>query len=359
VAIVSELITYPVKGCAGVALAEAVLTPAGLAHDRTFMVISPDGTFRSQRRDPCLVTIHPAISADGALLSLRAAGVPGISVDVDSTGSRRDITMFGNPYRGIDQGDAAAGWLTAVLGVPSRLVRVPPEHARATKGLTPGTAAYADGNAVLVLSTASLAELNRRIPGNQTVPFSRFRPNIVIDGWDEPHTEDVARRLTAGNAELGFAKLMLRCAVPLVDPDTGGKGGPEPIRTLATYRRVSVESKGTIAFGSGYSVLRPGKLAVGDGVICLLSARSPPGPLSPSAHSLCSAARTASSRSGAAGPGVRSRTEARPPFQRCGTAYRGETGRPASKPTRSPAPPCWNVNGTAPSMPVRPTWVCP
>jgi uncharacterized protein len=264
-AIVSELITYPVKGCAGVASPEAVLTRAGLAHDRSFMVVSPDGTFRSQRKDPLLVTIHPAVSADGTALTLRAPGAPDLCVDVDSAGPRRDITMFDDPYRGIDQGDAVAAWLTAVLGVPSRLVRVPPEHDRATEGLTRGTAAYADCNAVLVVSTASLAELNERIPGSQTVPLLRFRPNIVVDGWAEPHTEDAARHLATGNAELGFAQLMLRCAVTLVDPFTGGKGGPEPIRTLATYRRVP-EGNGKVAFGAGYSVLRPGKLAVGDTV---------------------------------------------------------------------------------------------
>jgi uncharacterized protein YcbX len=266
-AIVSELITYPVKGCAGVASAEAMLTKAGLAHDRSFMVVSPDGTFRSQRKDPLLVTIHPAVSADGTQLTLGAAGTPDLRIDVDSTGPRRDITMFDRPYRGIDQGEAAAGWLTAVLGVPSRLVRVPPDHDRVTAGLIPGTAAYADSSAVLVLSTASLGGLNERIPGTQTVPMLRFRPNIVVDGWTEPHTEDVARHLATGNAELGFAKLILRCAVTLVDPFTGGPGGPEPIRTLASYRRVpDSKSKGKVAFGSGYSVLRPGKIAVGDTV---------------------------------------------------------------------------------------------
>jgi hypothetical protein len=238
-----------------------MLTQAGLAYDRSFMVIGPDGTFRSQRRDPLLVTIHPAVSADGTQLTLRAPGAPGLSIEVDSTGPRRDITMFGDPYRGIDQGDAVAGWLTGVLGVPSRLVRVPPEHDRVTKGRNPGTAAYADGGAVLVASTASLAELNRRIPGDG-VPIRRFRPNIVVDGWAEPHTEDQLLRLGTGNAGLGFAKIAIRCAVTLVDPRTGGKGGPEPLRTLASYRRVP--DKGGVAFGALYSVLTPGKLAVGD-----------------------------------------------------------------------------------------------
>jgi uncharacterized protein YcbX len=259
-AIVSELITYPVKGCAGVPLADATLTLAGLAHDRSFMVTDPDGTFRSQRRDPRLVLVHPEVGADGTRLTLRTAGAPELSIDVDSTGPRLDVTMFGRPFRGIDQGETVARWLTAVLDAPSRLVRVPPENDRVTNGLVPGTAAYADGHAVLVLSAASLAELNRRIPGDG-VPMRRFRPNIVVDGWGEPHTEDRLHHLSTGNVELGFAKITIRCAVTLVDPDTGGAGGPEPLRTLATYRR---SDDGGVAFGASYSVLRTGKLAVGD-----------------------------------------------------------------------------------------------
>jgi uncharacterized protein len=96
-----------------------------------------------------------------------------------------------------------------VLGVPGRLVRVPPEHDRATKGITPGTAGYADCNAVLVLSTASLAALNERVPGDQAIPLARFRPNIVVDGWAEPHTEDRARRLATYrrvNCVIDFAR---------------------------------------------------------------------------------------------------------------------------------------------------------
>ncbi|CAM5234517.1 hypothetical protein SCALM49S_02815 [Streptomyces californicus] len=53
-ATVAELITYPVKGCAGTSLSSAELTPAGLAHDRAFMVVGVDGVYRSQRRDPRL-----------------------------------------------------------------------------------------------------------------------------------------------------------------------------------------------------------------------------------------------------------------------------------------------------------------
>lgn len=279
---VVALHTYPIKGCAGIPLADALLTPAGLAHDRTFMVVDERGVFRSQRRDPLLATIRPEI--DGADLRLHAPGTDAVRVAVDLDGPRRPVEMFGDPYQGIDQGDAVADWLTRALGAPSRLVRVPPEHDRVTDGETPGRAGFADSGALLLTSRTSWAELDRRIaerdavpaggwkpaelaePAGRvsTVPMDRFRPNIVVDGWSEPHAEDEARELSVGEVELAYAKQAIRCAVTLVDQETGERGGREPLRTLADYRRVP--GKG-VAFGVKFSVLRTGRLAVGDEVV--------------------------------------------------------------------------------------------
>jgi uncharacterized protein YcbX len=263
---VVALHTYPVKGCAGTALDAAALTPAGIAHDRSFMVVDDRGVFRSQRRDPRLATIRPEVADDGAALVLRAHGAAPLHVRVDLDAPRRPVELFGAPYRGIDQGDAVAGWLTGVLGTPSRLVRVPPEHDRVTDGETPGTCGYADSGALLLVSRASWAELDRRVAerGAGPVPMDRFRPNVVVDGWAEPHVEDRARDVRIGDAELAFAKLAVRCAVTLVDQRTGERAGPEPLRTLADYRRVTAKG---VAFGAKFSVLRPGRLAVGDAVV--------------------------------------------------------------------------------------------
>ncbi|MGX1851008.1 MOSC N-terminal beta barrel domain-containing protein [Streptomyces sp. NBC_01456] len=262
---VVELISYPVKGCAGIPASEAELTPAGLRHDRSFMVVGTDGVFRSQRKDPRLAVIRPEVGADGTQLTLSAPGVEPLRFDIDHGAgtARAAVEMFGTPYRAVDQGTEAADWLSEVLGAPSRLVRVPPEHDRVTDGLTPGTSGFADSSAVHLVSRATLDDLNARITaaGRAPLPMSRFRPNLVVDGWTEPATEDRARRLTAGDCALGFTKLAIRCAVTLVDQRTGAKAGPEPLRTLATYRR---EPGGGVSFGSKFSVLRTGKVALGD-----------------------------------------------------------------------------------------------
>ncbi|MEU2575424.1 MOSC domain-containing protein [Streptomyces anulatus] len=304
-ATVVDLFTYPIKGCAGTPLDSTHLTPAGPAHDRSFMVVSTDGVYRTQRRDPRLALVRPTISADGGRLTLASAergsggdgirggdgvrgghgvrgrhGVRGgedeLHLDVTTSAPRRDVDLFGVTYQGIDQGEEAAAWLSDFLGVPSRLVRVPPEHDRRTDGLTPGTSGYADGSAVHLLSRASLTHLHARMAERGAPPLAmdRFRPNIVIDSRPEerhgedwaaaPHAEDRIRRMTIGAADLGYTKLAVRCAVTLVDQEAGARGGPEPLRTLADYRRAP---GGGVVFGAKFSVVRPGKLSVGDEVV--------------------------------------------------------------------------------------------
>src|SRR4051812_1158342 len=124
---VMDLICYPIKGCAGTSMSDALLTPAGLAHDRSFMVISEDGVYRTQRRHPRLALIRPAVSADRTRLPpalVDAAGRYGtVRLDVTTSAPRRDVDLFGAAFQGIDQGDDAAAWLSEVLGTPSRLVR--------------------------------------------------------------------------------------------------------------------------------------------------------------------------------------------------------------------------------------------
>lgn len=236
---VIELTSYPVKGCAGVARAESVVTPAGLVHDRSFMVTTDDGTFRSQRRDPRLALIHPDITTDGDVLALRTNGAGEVRVDVDRVSARREVALFGKPYTGIDQGDLVAEWLSDVLGKPSRLVCVPPEHDRVVTGHTQATSGYADSSPIHLTTLESLDVLNDRIAQRcgEPVIMDRFRPNIVVEGWGEPYAEDRLCRIDVGDTELAFSKVAIRCAVTTVDQERAVKVGPEPLRTLADYRR--------------------------------------------------------------------------------------------------------------------------
>ncbi|MEU1184538.1 MOSC N-terminal beta barrel domain-containing protein [Streptomyces sp. NPDC005820] len=217
---------YPVKGCAGVALTEATVTSEGLLDDRAWAVADEQGDLRWQGADPRLAVIAPELR-DGEL-TLRAP-------------EAEPLTVTG-------PGPGADAWLTRVLGRPSRLVRT------------------SAGNAsrLHVISRAGLDALNRRIAarGAAPLPMNRFRPNLVVDGWTTPHTEDDTPRLAIAGTELAFTQLTVRCAVTMVDQATGRRAGPEPLRTLADYRRAD----GGVVFGAYFEVRRPGRVTVGDEV---------------------------------------------------------------------------------------------
>ncbi|MFY2787276.1 MOSC domain-containing protein [Rhodococcus sp. KRD162] len=254
---VSSLVTYPVKGCAGAALESARVGATGLEHDRAFMIVDADGTFRSQRSDPVLALVRCSVTDEVLTLQHPSAGSVTVAVDRDS--AAQQVTLFGAPMRGIDQGDEIAAWLAEVIEEPARLVAAPRDLGRVTDGISPGSAQFADSSAVHIVSTATLAGLNSRL--DVALPMNRFRPNIVIDGWEEPHREDEVRDVGVGSVDLAYTKLAIRCAVTTVEQSTGLRTGPEPLRTLATYRRA--RQKG-VAFGAKFSVMQEGTVTVGD-----------------------------------------------------------------------------------------------
>lgn len=256
-ATVSALTYYPIKGCTGIDVDRAELTPTGLAHDRLFAIVGADGTTVCQPEAPRQATVRCRMLHGGTKLVLSAPDADELPLDVRTEGAVRPVDVEKWPVAGIDQGDEAADWLSGVLGTPVRLVREPARATRARGG--------ADPTALLVTALSSLDGLNARIlaRGANPVPMNRFRPNIVISGWPDPHTEDRVSRMSIGTAEIGFGELAIRCAVTTIDQLTGLRDGPEPLRTLADYRR---EPEGGVSFGLKAAVRVPGELSVGDPV---------------------------------------------------------------------------------------------
>lgn len=260
---VSALFYYPIKGCAGVSAEQAEVTPAGLVHDRRFVFVTPDGTFRCQRTTQALATIRPTVVHDGTKLTLAAPGVADLTLDVRLDGPRVPVTLHKIwALEGVDQGDDVADWASEVLGQPVRLARAAPDFDRQVDEHH-GQVGFADSTALHATSLASLDDLNARIleRGGDTVPMERFRPNLVLAGVD-PYGEDDLRTLTIGDAVLRYVKPDIRCRVTMTDQVTGEMVGPEPIRTLASYRR----EDGGVSFGIKLAVDQPGTVKVGDEV---------------------------------------------------------------------------------------------
>lgn len=246
---VTALYVYPVKGCGGVAVDAAVATARGLDGDRRWMVTDDSGRFVTQREHPRLALVRCELRADA--LALRAPGVADCVLPRAATGGARvDVTVWGD--RVAARADAAGGaFFSAVLGQPCRAVYMPDDQARGS---------FADAYPFLLATEASLAELNRRLPA--PIPMRRFRPNIVVTGT-EPFAEDAWRDLAIAGARFDLPKGCDRCSVTTVDPDTA-ETGPEPLRTLATFRK----RDGKVWFGMNLALRDGGgRLRVGDAVI--------------------------------------------------------------------------------------------
>jgi uncharacterized protein YcbX len=232
---ITALHTYPVKSCRGIALTRARIDATGLADDRHWMLVRPNGRFVTQRELPRLALI--VTSVDASALTLSAPGVSSLVVPRDAGETLRDVTVWKFNGRGIDCGESAARWCSDFLETPLRLVRfdadTPRECSREWTRDTRAVTEFSDGYPMLVISRASLADLNSRLP--KPLPMERFRPNIVIDGV-EAYDEDRIHELRADGIALRIVKPCARCAITTTDQQTGERDGEEPLATLRKYR---------------------------------------------------------------------------------------------------------------------------
>jgi uncharacterized protein len=260
---VGRLFSYPVKSCAGIELNTAQVTATGLAWDRRWMVVGGDGAFLSQREHPRLALVRVRLVEGCLVLSApRRAEIP-VALDRDASVTTR-VRVWGDECEALDEGRAAAGWFSELLGATARLVRLAGDDARplGTPSAQPGDrVSFADAYPFLLLSEASLDGLNRRLA--LPVPIDRFRPNIVVAGCGS-HAEDGWRQLRMGDVDFRVVKACARCVITTTDQETAERG-PEPLRTLATYRL----RDGKVLFGQNLIHGGTGTISVGDPVIVL------------------------------------------------------------------------------------------
>jgi uncharacterized protein YcbX len=234
-AIITQLNIYPIKSCAGTALTRVKLTKHGLAGDRNWMIVNDAGRFLTQRELPRLALVRPLLV--GPRLCLRASGIPDLNVTVDQEGAATQITVWKDHFAAIDAGVDAANWLSGFLSTEVRLVRFDTSTARSSDPRwtadVDAPIAFADGFPLLVISEASLAELNGRL--ERPLPMDRFRPNIVLRGL-AAYEEDQVTEFVDGKLRLRMVKPCARCSITTVEQTTGEFAGAEPLQMLKTYR---------------------------------------------------------------------------------------------------------------------------
>lgn len=255
-ATVIELLIYPIKSCAGIAVPEAEFHVSGLVaggvHDREWMLVTHDGQFLTQREYPRMALVHPRI--DGDAVDVTAPGMPPLRLPLahDSAARRMTVQIWDHSVEAADCGDAAAAWFADAIGGACRLVRFPPGVQRPTStkwtGGLPAETRFADGYPILVIGQASLDDLNAKLQaaGRAPLPMNRFRPNLVVDGI-EAFEEDYVESFESDGLALRPVKPCARCPIPAIDQATGIPG-PDPLDILQAYR-ANPRMEGAVCMG--------------------------------------------------------------------------------------------------------------
>jgi uncharacterized protein YcbX len=229
---VARIAIAPVKGLALVHPHEVVLGRNGVAGDRRFYLIDPDGRLINNKSCGELMQIRPELNGDDRL----ALHFPGGDVAGDVTlGDPVETSFYGRPVAGRLVDGPWSDAISEHAARPLRLVRAD----------EPG-AGIDRTHVVSVISDGSLRALAREA-GVDDVDGRRFRMTFELEGCDE-HEED---EWIGGEVEVGDARIRVtgpvgRCAVTTRNPDSG-VSDLDTLRALGGYRTLR-EGK---AFGCG------------------------------------------------------------------------------------------------------------
>ncbi|MGM9509291.1 MOSC domain-containing protein [Larkinella sp. GY13] len=264
--VLKEIRIYPIKSLGGISLSEAVVEPKGFRYDRRWMLVKPDGTFLTQRENTVMALVEVELTDWHLRVYHRHRPDDVLEILLEKT-TDESLTAYVWDRQAVDSlvvSPEADDWFSRLLGFPCRLVYMPDDSLRPVdpKYAQPeDVVSFADGFPYLVISTDSLDELNRRV--EQPLEMVRFRPNLVVEGV-LPHDEDTWYHFKIGELTFFGVKPCARCVLTTIDPESGQKG-KEPLKTLATYRKL--DSK--ILFGQNVLAETTGVLRVGDPVTIL------------------------------------------------------------------------------------------
>ena len=233
---IQDIFIYPVKSLGGIRRSECRALQRGFEHDRRWMLVDHSGRFITQRVEHSLALLKTEITGNIALISCKDEPEKKITLNFDHASNRNiAVKIWNDDVTAVHPSDEADEWFSAFLGKPCKVVFIPetgrrpvdPKYAERNEQVS-----FADAFPYLLISQASLDDLNRRLP--EPVPMNRFRPNLVVSNTDA-FAEDNWAEIKIGQVLFKVAKPCARCILTTVDQETGKKG-KEPLHTLSGYR---------------------------------------------------------------------------------------------------------------------------
>lgn len=242
---VSNLIIYPIKSCKGIYVDTAEIAETGFLYDRIFVLVDEKNLFLTQRKLPRMALIDVRISVASNCLIINAPDMPECKIPLqypESEATIERIKIWGDDCDTINAANHEVNeWLSKFLGV--RGVRILRMHKRFIRKTDPnyaptGQTAFSDGYPFLIMSEASLQEINKTLPTPVTV--DNFRPNIVVTGCDafaEDKWKEINFVVGKEKINMKVVKPCARCTMPNVDPKIGVMDSDHAVtKALKTFR---------------------------------------------------------------------------------------------------------------------------
>ncbi|MEW9615885.1 MOSC domain-containing protein [Shinella sp. S4-D37] len=263
---VEGLNIHPLKSGRAIPVESAAVRLDGLAGDRRFMVVEPDGRFITQRELQALARVEATAVGDSLHLEMEGRQLLA-SFDPED---RLDVTIWDSPVNAAVADEAVNDVLSDWLARPVRLVHMDAAAARLEGeewAGSPAPVAFADGFPILVTTTGSLADLNRTLvaTGQEPVGMDRFRTNILVS-CEEPWAEDFWQTIEVGGIAFDFVKPCARCIMTTQDQMTGERIGGNPIQGLAEKRMSADRRVPGMLFGWNAVPRGEGEIRLGDEV---------------------------------------------------------------------------------------------
>jgi len=271
--LVQSLHTYPIKSTAGIELLTTWVDELGISFDRRFVLTALNGQFITARIQPKLCLIQSHLITNGLMLT--APNMPSLKIEFSRFSEQyHSVTVWKDQINSLYCHQHYDKWFSEYLAMPCQLHYFSEKSSRKVKNKQ-NPVSFADGYPLLLISQASLDDLNHRITGNEIeqpqIVMSQFRPNIVATNTTA-FEEDSWRRIRIGEVEFEVAKPCSRCIFTTINPETAEKHSlQEPLATLKHYRQVE---GGDVMFGQNLIPLNNGQIKQGD-QIQVLETQSP------------------------------------------------------------------------------------
>lgn len=233
---VISLHIYPIKSCAGIDMSELSIAKAGPEHDREWMIVDEDGKFLTQRTHPQMARIQPKVIENQLVII-----VGEYQFQVSSSDYLQDyetVQVWSSQVRAqVCSNQELSQALSDHLQKKVRLVRYGDQSERESKKSGQGLGAqlrFSDKAPFLITNLASLHDLNQNL--SQSVPMTRFRPNIVVEGpmaW----SEDRWKSLEFDSFKIEVTQNCGRCPIVNIDQLSGVSPSKEVLAKLATFRK--------------------------------------------------------------------------------------------------------------------------